>query len=193
MTIKIRVVGLMAGCFWFLWEFLKFLYFLECPSKIIGGLHMETSKKPSVSNSKIRYIVAAFTHGITWSTHFCNFWPGTPSVVGKRRPKQIRSNRSRRKGVLRCGHSLAWWFRLQCCVTDEAMNQQLLLPNQLFDLLLSSRIGGPVVWDLLWRTGSRVHGCAVRMFMKHDFVCSLFFSYFFCGFWYGLKSYSECE
>ena len=55
MVIIIRVVGLMAGCFWFLWEFLKFLYFLECPSKIIGGLHMETSKKPSVSNSKIRY------------------------------------------------------------------------------------------------------------------------------------------
>ena len=82
------------------------------------------------------------------------------------------------KGVLRCGHSLAWWFRLQCCVTDDAMNQQLLLPNQLFDLLLSSRIGGPVVWDLLWRTGSRVHGCAVRMFMKHDFVCSLFFFIF---------------
>ena len=27
MDIIIRVVGLMAGCFWFFWEFIGFLYF----------------------------------------------------------------------------------------------------------------------------------------------------------------------
>ena len=37
MIIIIRVVGLMDGCFWFLWEFIGFLYFLLCPPMILGG------------------------------------------------------------------------------------------------------------------------------------------------------------
>ena len=40
MTIMIRVVRLIAEYFWFLWEFLEFLYFLDGPSKILGG-HFE--------------------------------------------------------------------------------------------------------------------------------------------------------
>ena len=48
----IRVVGLMAGYLWFLWEILEFLYFLS--------VHLESyvtsrlaSKKPPISNSKM--------------------------------------------------------------------------------------------------------------------------------------------
>ena len=36
MAIIIRFVRLMARWFWFLWEFIEFLYFLECPPRIIG-------------------------------------------------------------------------------------------------------------------------------------------------------------
>ena len=37
-TIMIRVVVLMAGYFWLLWEFLEFFYFLESSPRILGGL-----------------------------------------------------------------------------------------------------------------------------------------------------------
>ena len=37
MTIMIRVVGSMAECFRFLWEFVGYLYFFMCPPMILGG------------------------------------------------------------------------------------------------------------------------------------------------------------
>ena len=37
MAIMIGVTQLMAGCFWFLWEFVEFFYFLDYPPGIIGG------------------------------------------------------------------------------------------------------------------------------------------------------------
>ena len=37
MVVMIRVAELMARCFWFLWEFVGFLYFLDCPPGILGG------------------------------------------------------------------------------------------------------------------------------------------------------------
>jgi hypothetical protein len=35
MAIMIRDVEMMAG-FWFLWEFIIFLYFLDCPPRILS-------------------------------------------------------------------------------------------------------------------------------------------------------------
>jgi hypothetical protein len=54
MTIMIKVAELMTECFWFLWEFIGFLYFLDCPSKILGGFTWRLQKKkPPISNSKM--------------------------------------------------------------------------------------------------------------------------------------------
>ena len=53
MVIIIRVVGLMARCFWFLWEFIGFIYFLEYQSRILGGFMWRLQKNPPISNSKI--------------------------------------------------------------------------------------------------------------------------------------------
>ena len=55
MAIMIRVGELMAGCFWFLWEFVGFLYFLDCPLRILGAFTWRLQKEPSISNSKMAY------------------------------------------------------------------------------------------------------------------------------------------
>ena len=44
---------MMAGCFWFLWEFEGFLYFLDYPPRILGGFTWRLQKEPPISNSKI--------------------------------------------------------------------------------------------------------------------------------------------
>ena len=49
MAIIVRVCGLMAACFWFLWEFLGFIFFLARLVRI----NMDASKEPPISNSKI--------------------------------------------------------------------------------------------------------------------------------------------
>ena len=49
MIIMIRV----AECFWFLWEFVGFLYFLDCLPRILGGFTWRLQKKHPISNSKI--------------------------------------------------------------------------------------------------------------------------------------------
>jgi hypothetical protein len=53
MTIMIRDIELMTGCFWFLWEFKGFLYFLGCPPRFLGGITWRPQKEPPISNSKI--------------------------------------------------------------------------------------------------------------------------------------------
>ena len=53
MAIMIRVAELMTRCFWFLWEFVGFLSFLDYPSRILGGFTWRLQKKPPISNSKI--------------------------------------------------------------------------------------------------------------------------------------------
>jgi len=57
MAIMIRVAELMARCFWFLWEFVGFFYFLDCPPKILGGFTWRLQKKPPISNSKMEHMV----------------------------------------------------------------------------------------------------------------------------------------
>jgi len=46
MNSMIRVVGLTARCFWFLWEFL-FLYFLKCPLRILDSYIWGFKKRPA--------------------------------------------------------------------------------------------------------------------------------------------------
>ena len=53
MAIMIRVAELMARCFWFLWEFVGFLYFLDCPPRILGGFTWRLQNEPPISNIKI--------------------------------------------------------------------------------------------------------------------------------------------
>ena len=53
MAIMIRVAELMARCFWILWEFARFLYFLDCPPRILGGISWRLQKELPISNSKI--------------------------------------------------------------------------------------------------------------------------------------------
>ena len=48
-----RVVGLMTGCFWFLWEFMWFLYFAECPPKMLDDFTWRLKVASNYSNSKI--------------------------------------------------------------------------------------------------------------------------------------------
>jgi hypothetical protein len=45
MAIMIRVV--LPDVSIFLWEFLEFLYFLECPPRILSGFMWRLQKKPS--------------------------------------------------------------------------------------------------------------------------------------------------
>jgi hypothetical protein len=54
MTIMIRDVELMVGCFLFLLEFIGFLYFLDCPHRILGGITWRPQKKSPISNSKMQ-------------------------------------------------------------------------------------------------------------------------------------------
>ena len=56
MTIMIRVVELMAVYFLFLWEFVGFLYFLDCPPRILGGITWRLQKNHLISNSKIELL-----------------------------------------------------------------------------------------------------------------------------------------
>ena len=56
MAIMIRVAELMARCFWILWEFIEFLYFLDCPPRILGGITWRLQKEPPISNSKIVHL-----------------------------------------------------------------------------------------------------------------------------------------
>jgi hypothetical protein len=53
MIIMIRDVELMAGCFLFLWEFIGFLYFLDCPPRILCDIMWRSQKEPPISNSTI--------------------------------------------------------------------------------------------------------------------------------------------
>jgi hypothetical protein len=53
MTIMIRDIELMAGCFCFLLEFKGFLYFLGCTPRILGGITWRAQKELPISNSKI--------------------------------------------------------------------------------------------------------------------------------------------
>ena len=53
MVIIIRVVGSMAECFWFLREFIGFLYFFRVSTYDPISLHVKTPKKPPISNSKM--------------------------------------------------------------------------------------------------------------------------------------------
>jgi len=53
MAIMIRVAKLMARCFWFFWEFVGFLYFLDCPPRILSGFTWRLQKEPPISNSKM--------------------------------------------------------------------------------------------------------------------------------------------
>jgi hypothetical protein len=50
MIIMIRYVELLTGCFLFLWEFIGFLYFLDCPPRILGDITWRP-QKGLVSNS----------------------------------------------------------------------------------------------------------------------------------------------
>ena len=52
-TIMIRVIGLMARCFWFLWKFLGFLYFSIVSTYDPRWLHVQVLKEPLISNIKI--------------------------------------------------------------------------------------------------------------------------------------------
>ena len=53
MAIMVRFAELMARCLWFLWEFVEFLYFLDCPHRILGGITWKLQKEPPISNIKI--------------------------------------------------------------------------------------------------------------------------------------------
>ena len=53
MAIMITVAELMARCFCFLWKFVEFLYFLDCPPRILGGFVWRLQKEPPISNSKV--------------------------------------------------------------------------------------------------------------------------------------------
>jgi hypothetical protein len=55
MTIMIRDVELMVGCFFFL-EFIGLLYFLDCPPTILGGITWRSQKEPPISNSFIGFL-----------------------------------------------------------------------------------------------------------------------------------------
>ena len=55
MANMIRVAELMARCFRFLWEFIEFLYFLDWPPRILGGITWRLQKEPPISNSKISF------------------------------------------------------------------------------------------------------------------------------------------
>jgi len=58
MAIMIRVAELMAECFWFLWEFVGFLYFLDCSPSFLGGFTWRLQKKPPISNSKMDNVLS---------------------------------------------------------------------------------------------------------------------------------------
>ena len=58
MAIMIRVAELMAGCFWFLWEFIGFLYFLNGQSRILCGFTWRLQKEPPISSSKKFFILS---------------------------------------------------------------------------------------------------------------------------------------
>ena len=64
MVVIIRVVGLMAGYFWFFWEFIGFLYFSECPPKLICGFTWRLQKS-------LQLVIVRFLHRyasrIVWS------------------------------------------------------------------------------------------------------------------------------
>ena len=60
MAIMIRVAELMARCFWFLWEFVEFLYILDCPPRILDGFIWRLQKEPPINNSKILSISSYF-------------------------------------------------------------------------------------------------------------------------------------
>jgi hypothetical protein len=53
MTIMIRVVGFTAGCFWFLWEFIGFVYFFRVSTYILRGFTWRFQKEASISNSNM--------------------------------------------------------------------------------------------------------------------------------------------
>ena len=59
MVIIIRVVGLMVGCFLFLSEFIGFLYVFRVSTYDSRWLHMETPKKPPISNSNFEFYICA--------------------------------------------------------------------------------------------------------------------------------------
>ena len=50
MAINIPIFQLMVGCFWLLWEFLRFYLFSQ---RISWGLTWRLQKEPPISNSKI--------------------------------------------------------------------------------------------------------------------------------------------
>ena len=79
MAIMIRVAELMARCFWFLWEFVGFLYFLDCPPRILDGFIWRLQKKPPISNIKIDNELMATLgdeqNGMKWLKYILNF-PG---------------------------------------------------------------------------------------------------------------------
>jgi hypothetical protein len=57
----IRDVELMIGCFWFLWEFIGFIYFLDCRPKILGDITWSPQKETSMSKSKISLYFLPFS------------------------------------------------------------------------------------------------------------------------------------
>ena len=63
MTIIIKVLGLMDECFWFLWIFLGFFYFLECPSRILvlGGFMWDF--KRNLQLVTVRYLPKLIING----------------------------------------------------------------------------------------------------------------------------------
>ena len=56
MAIMIRVAELMTKYFWILWEFVGFLYFLDCPPRILDVITWRLQKDPLISNSKIELL-----------------------------------------------------------------------------------------------------------------------------------------
>ena len=79
MSIMIRITELMAGCFLFLWEFVRFFYFLDCPPRILGGFIWRLQKEPPISNIKIDNELMAILgdeqNGMKWLKYILNF-PG---------------------------------------------------------------------------------------------------------------------
>ena len=49
MAIIIRAAELIARYFWFLSEFVKIFYFLDCPLRILGGFTWRLQKEPPIS------------------------------------------------------------------------------------------------------------------------------------------------
>ena len=143
MTIMIRVVGLTVRCFWFLWEFLGFTYFLECSPRILGGFTWVFKRRLQLVI--VRKILPTIDSTVTQciftneSKNFCSFGCGWCWFI------------MREKYYWLAGADLRWEKSTAGWLDDNKQNYKQ--PNQHTTTLSWWRVTASFI--VLWR-----HGCS---------------------------------